>query len=161
MRITNSTEGGARIPNIEWKSLKTWASTETKSTDLFDRIKELRDRFKPGVLTAKSMKDFLSDFSVRWKKVIALIDSLADANLSTQVRADTFNNLRASEKQLLEDVRYITIVIQNAGREYLELVNELEVLEVADKNSSKEFQLKVENLYRLIDDVTSKLSACF
>lgn len=159
--VTNCTQGGARIPNMKWSSLNAWAMGAPKPVDIMGRIQSKREAFKPGSLKFKEIRSFLAEFSSKWKNVVALVDALESQDLQESVRHDTYRSLRKSEAALLDDVRYITMIIQNAGREYLELVNDLEVLDIENKTSTAEYHSKVKELYHLIDKVTSQLLACF
>ena len=94
-------------------------------------------------------------------RVVELIDSLGSQVLTSDIRIETYRSLRASEKSLLEDVRYITMIIQNAGREYLELVNQIELIEIEGHSDSVPYQTKVIELYKLIHKITKQLLTCF
>lgn len=159
--VTNCTDGGAKIPNMLWKSLTEWAHGLPSQQDLFLRIQEARKEFKPGSLTFKSIREFLQELNNRWSELIPLLKALPSQSIDPKQRAEIYKTLRKSEQKMLDDVRYITIVVQNAGREYLEAVNEIELLEVEGRDQTPEYQTRVSDLYEIITRVTMQLLNCF
>lgn len=159
--VINCTEGGAVIPNILWRPIKEWAADFKPEVSIFARIQGLCAKSAKGPLTFKLIKDFLNEMVPKLGQVVEILAAVKGQVFVQKAMEQTLVSIRKSEQQLLGDYRYVTIVVQNAGREYLDLVNEIEVLEVQSKTASPEYFEKISALYELISKVSRQLLGCF
>jgi hypothetical protein len=120
-KIFNCTEGGAKIPNIQWASIVEVTKGWKTHPDLLKRLDRARTKSDSKKFDWTEIKSFLQSLSSKINQMSQLIES-PEIPLDQKMQMSTV--IRQAQVELMKDERYICFVIQNAGREYLDFENE-------------------------------------
>lgn len=161
LKIFNCTEGGAKIPGIEWRKLVEVSCDWQAIHEPFDKIDKLREIRTGEASLLPDVSQFLSELSQKFEMILSLSKDLESAKtLGDEKRRQTIEVLRSAQVELYKDTRFVCFVVQNAGHELVQIENAWAVLPEAASFDSKMELLKqwTETVKRVTDGVSELLT---
>jgi hypothetical protein len=124
MPVFNATEGGAKIPGVTWKNLAEVSKDWHPCDNLFEKIDSLREVRQGSDSLLETIPPFLTEICEKFKMILGLTHDLSgSAAMPDEKRRQTIDVLRSAQQELYKDSRFVCFVVQNAGRELVEIEN--------------------------------------
>ncbi len=156
--LMNATIGGAKIPGLQRVRLEDLARQWSAIPRAFEQIK---DKYKPQEGKFPPMPEvynFIEELETKLKMILQLTNDFEAQNLITEKKSETVNFVRKALEELYKDPRFVCFILQNSGREILEIENEWNLL--SDSVQDPHLRMKIlRSWLSLIVDVLQQIHA--
>lgn len=126
--LINCTQGGAKIPGVPWRDLSEISKTWITHPNLFERIASLHRETIVQCEDFPGVKGFLKNLIDKLAAMQELTKDFESQKLSVIRKQETLGVIRAALNELYQDPRFVCFILQNSGREILEIENQYEIL---------------------------------
>jgi hypothetical protein len=125
--VTNCTEGGAKIGDIAYQSLRDFLKNETQMLDIFERIESTHRTYgATGPIEVQSIREYL-------KQAKGFLAAGLEVARSDEA-LNRIKDLRHLQLELKKDRPFFAFVVHQMARATSELEDEWNLLNEADKN---------------------------
>ncbi len=138
IQVTNSTQGGAKIPNIRWLPIEESTKTWEEHSDLFLRVKECREKFKKTPIDLEKLQLYVERLSQKLQSLDQQLSSFE--NLPPEALREVMPVLEKAKKELNQDQIFTFLFPDLIGRKILEFENQLS-LHADDSISIEKFKI--------------------
>lgn len=121
-QLINCTEGGARIPNVEWKSLEA-LSKSWGTFDYFQKIKELRPTEYKGKIDWDSIFGPIKGYETRLEQLLLQATSFLEDKVDASELSKAVQLFRSTCKVLIEEPLFRAFIMETSGHQMLEIEN--------------------------------------
>lgn len=159
--LINATQGGARIPNIPWKMLSEIAASWTP-IHVRPLLYQARKDFNPGQFNFDPYREYCFELSARIDKLLSLVQSMADSlSWNAEASLQVMQLIGKVRRDLLNDFRFLSFIVETAGRDYLNIENRWNELRLDDPKSFEE-QARLSVLWlHLVKQVAGQIGRIF
>gem|GEM_PF-4487183 len=153
--------GGAKIPNIEWKSLEEVSASWEKLPDVFAKVEDCRIIDEGESLNWPKLRGFIQEVAERLKclkeECLRLRLRLRqDESLSEELHQKALQMLRQSVEALEKDPFFQAFVAEMDGQNFIQLENEWAFIKDSDPASSLRYQT-LEKWFSNMFDTTQEI----